>query len=264
VDLSSFLEWQLWAFGTYESHFADLFQHLVRPGERCIDVGANIGIHTVRLAKLVGPAGEVIAFEADGDLARRARDNVTLNGLTNVRIIQAAASDRAGGNVLLYRPEESDANKGRASLLPHSYLTGSTVSVRTSSIDEVNERALALIKIDVEGYEAAVVSGAASTISMYRPSIVFEHSPNLMRGQSHSPFEWLQDNSYILFRIDRRRHLISGRAILSLQHLKCLPERGTNILAIAPGTVSRVRKFVSSRPATERSARIQDPGKGSL
>src|SRR5947209_6854839 len=50
VDLASFLEWQLWAFGSYEAHFAVLFRNLVQPGDRCIDVGANVGVHTVRLA----------------------------------------------------------------------------------------------------------------------------------------------------------------------------------------------------------------------
>jgi uncharacterized protein YbjT (DUF2867 family) len=53
ADLSSGLEWQLWAFGSFEKHFAELFSHLVRPGDRCVDVGANVGVHTIRLARLV-------------------------------------------------------------------------------------------------------------------------------------------------------------------------------------------------------------------
>jgi hypothetical protein len=56
VDLSSLLEWHIWAFGTFEEHFAELLGHLVGPGDRCIDVGANIGVHMVRLARLVGSA----------------------------------------------------------------------------------------------------------------------------------------------------------------------------------------------------------------
>src|ERR1700761_3179844 len=71
ADLSSTLEWQLWAFGGYEPHFAELFGHLVRPGDRCVDVGANVGVHTVRLARLAGRDGEVIAIEADPDAVRR-------------------------------------------------------------------------------------------------------------------------------------------------------------------------------------------------
>ena len=70
ADLSSTLEWQLWAFGGYEKHFAELFGYLVRPGDRCVDVGANVGVHTVRLARLVGGDGEVIAIEPDPDVVR--------------------------------------------------------------------------------------------------------------------------------------------------------------------------------------------------
>src|SRR5258708_412880 len=90
ADLSSTLEWQLWAFGCYEPHFAQLFALLVRPGDRCVDVGANIGVHTVRLARLAGPDGAVMAIEPDPDLMRRARRNLALNRLRNVRLINAA------------------------------------------------------------------------------------------------------------------------------------------------------------------------------
>ncbi len=97
ADLSSTLEWQLWAFGSYEKHFAELFGYLVGPGDRCVDVGANVGVHTVRLARLVGADGdEVIAIEPDPDVVQRADRNVALNGLANVRVIDAAASERAG------------------------------------------------------------------------------------------------------------------------------------------------------------------------
>jgi Met-10+ like-protein len=96
ADLSSALEWQLWAFGGYRKHVAELFGHLVRPGHWCVDVGANIGVHTVRLARLVADGGEVIAIEPDPDVVTRINRNIGLNGLTNVRVIGAAAGQRAG------------------------------------------------------------------------------------------------------------------------------------------------------------------------
>ena len=85
ADLSSTLEWQLWAFGGFEKHFAELFGYLVRPGERCVDVGANVGVHTVRLARLVGAEGEVIAIEPDPDVVRRTNRNIALNGVAKDR-----------------------------------------------------------------------------------------------------------------------------------------------------------------------------------
>jgi hypothetical protein len=95
ADLASAIEWQLWAFGGFEKHFAELFARLVKPGDRCIDVGANIGLHTVRLARLVGAEGEVVAIEPDQELARRAEHNLELNQASaQARVITAAASDR--------------------------------------------------------------------------------------------------------------------------------------------------------------------------
>jgi FkbM family methyltransferase len=245
VDLSSFLEWHLWAFGAYEEHMAELFQYLVGPADRCIDVGANIGIHTVRLARLVGPAGTVIAVEPDEELARRNGGNLLLNRLENVRLIQAAAAQQSGGSVVLYRPGTQDSNKGRASLVPHPYLTGSAATVPTVRLDDICDGPVALIKIDVEGHEAAVVAGASHTIETYLPSIVFEYAPELLAGhQSGSPFGWLSDTGYKLFSVAKARHSVTGRGDLELRSLTALPDSGADILAISASEVGRVRSLV--------------------
>ena len=246
VDLSSFLEWQLWAFGSYEEHFADLFRYLVRPADRCIDVGANIGIHTVRLAKLVGVRGKVIALEPDSELSRRAANNIHLNNLANVCLIQAAASGTGGDTVSLYRPEARDPNKGRASLVPHRYLTGATAQVPTVAIDDINEDPVALIKIDVEGYEATVVSGASRTIDAYSPALILEYDPELIPTQPGSLVELLRERGYDLFRICHYRHGLTGRGKLELEYLRNAPESSANILAISASRVSQVRPLVRS------------------
>jgi FkbM family methyltransferase len=64
-----------------------------------VEVGANAGLHTVRLAELTGPTGEVVGIEPDPDLAQRTAANIALNGLANARIIQAAAASVAGETV---------------------------------------------------------------------------------------------------------------------------------------------------------------------
>jgi FkbM family methyltransferase len=244
IDLSSLLEWHIWAFGSYEEHFAELFQYLVRPGDRCIDVGANVGVHTVRLAKLVGQHGEVIAIEADRELAIRARSNVLLNHLDNVRVMQAAASERSGDSVLLYRPGTQDSNQARASMLPHPYLTGSAATVATVSIDDINHGPVALIKIDVEGCESAVVAGALRTIDSYFPSIIFEYAPEILSDKSSSPFTLLMDKGYCLFQVDRRRRSVTGRGSLGIERLRMLPDAGGNILAVSTTVASLVSSLL--------------------
>jgi FkbM family methyltransferase len=244
ADLSSLLEWHLWAFGGYEEHFHELFACLVSPGDRCIDVGANIGVHTVRLARLVGSQGEVIALEPDEEVAHRAHRNIMLNQLSNVHVINAAASDEAGGNVRLYRPDAGDKNRARASLLRHSYLTGTASTVPVVTIDEICRGPVTLMKIDVEGHEAAVVRGAAATIDRDSPAIVFEYNPQFLRDASESPFGWLADRGYELLRIRRTRNRVTGRGRLVLDRLQELPTEGGDILAVPVLRAERLSALV--------------------
>jgi len=241
ADLSSTLEWQLWAFGGFEKHFAELFGYLVRPGDRCVDVGANVGVHTVRLARLVGAEGEVIAIEADPDVVRRANRNISLNGVANVRVVGAAASDRAG-ETRLFRPSPWDTNRARASLVHHPYLTGIRTTVPVVTIDDLCAgQPVSLIKIDVEGHEAAVVRGAAATIAEHAPSVVFEYDPELLEDAvAQTAFGRLADSGYLMFRVSAPRNGITGRARLALDRLQELPAVGGNFLAVSPQTAARL------------------------
>jgi FkbM family methyltransferase len=241
VDLSSTLEWQLWAFGSYEKHFAELFSYLVRPGDRCVDVGANVGVHTVRLARLVGQDGEVIAIEPDPEVVRRTHRNIAINGLANVRIISAAASERVG-ETRLYRPSPRDTNRTRASLMHRSYLTGVTTTVPVVTVDDVCAgEPVALIKIDVGGHEAAVVRGAADTIAGHAPTVVFEYVPELLDDiVAQTPFGWLAERGYEIFRIRCARHVLTGRGRLILERLLKLPAVGGDLLAVSGPTAARL------------------------
>jgi FkbM family methyltransferase len=246
VDLSSTLEWQLWAFGSFEKHFAELFGYLVRPGDRCVDVGANVGVHTIRLARLAGADGEVIAIEPDPDVVRRTRRNVALNGVTNVRVISAAASERAG-ETRLFRPSPRDTNRARASLLHHPYLTGTTTTVPVVTVDDVCAgEPVSVIKIDVEGHEAAVVRGAADTIARHAPSVVFEYAPELLEDVvAQTPFGWLAECGYMMFRVRPARHGITGRVRLALDRLHEPPAEGGNFLAVSPQVTERLRSLLA-------------------
>jgi FkbM family methyltransferase len=240
ADLSSTLEWQLWAFGRYESHFAELFGLLVRPGDRCVDVGANVGVHTVRMARLAGQDGEVIAIEPDPDVMRRARHNVTLNELVNVRLVQAAASYQRG-ETSLYRPGQWDTNRARASLLHHSYLTGTTVTVPVVTVDDVcGDSRVALIKIDVEGHEDAVVRGAARIIDRDAPAVIFEYAPELLDDAAQSPFDWLAARGYVMCAVRAARHGVTGRVRLALDRVCEQSPSDANFLAVSGATAARL------------------------
>jgi FkbM family methyltransferase len=240
ADLSSTLEWHLWAFGCYEPHFAELFALLVRPGDRCVDVGANVGVHTVRLARLAGPGGTVTAIEPDPVLMCRARRNLALNRLGNVRLINAAASDEAG-EMNLYLPGKSDTNRARASLLRHAYLTGDVIAVPVVTVDDAcGAGRVALIKIDVEGHEDAVVRGAARIIERDAPAVLFEHAAELLGDGGRSPFDWLAERGYAMYAVEAVRHMLTGRVRLALDRARRSSPRCANYLAVAAETAARL------------------------
>jgi FkbM family methyltransferase len=240
ANLSSALEWTLWAFGSFEPHFAELFSLLVRPGDRCVDVGANIGLHTVRLAKLAGPGGAVTAIEPDPGLARRIERNLVLNDLANVRVVNAAASDEAGP-VTLHRPDPGDPNRARASLHGYSYLTGDAISVPAVTVDQVCGRErVALIKIDVEGHEGAVVRGAAAVIGRDAPSVVFEYAPDLLDDPAQSPFGSLAGQGYVMLAVRPVRRPVTGRPRLALDRVGRPSADCGDYAAVTPATAARL------------------------
>jgi FkbM family methyltransferase len=247
ADLSSTLEWHLWAFGCYEPHFAELFRLLVRAGDRCVDVGANVGVHAVRLARLVNPGGEVIAIEPDPEVIRRTERNIALNQLSNVRLVNAAASDTAG-EMNLYRPANADTNRARASLLRYPYLTGETITVPVVTVDDVcGSDRVALIKIDVEGHEESVVRGAAGVIDRDAPAVIFEHAPDLIDSGARTPFDWLSGRGYILFAVEAARHPVTGRVRLALDRVGERSRLCANYLAVPEATATRLERSQGHR-----------------
>ena len=231
VDLASDLEWQLWAFGQYEPEIGELFSRIVEPGDLCIDVGANVGIHAVRLAQLVGPTGGVVAIEADEEICLRLRRNICLNDLSNVEVLQAAASVRGEGVAQLHKPDASDSNHGSGSLLPHSHLSGKVQSVPTVALDDIVSQPVALIKIDVEGYEDRVLLGAEQILRDAQPTIVMEYSPSLMTNEVIDVWQWLQVVGYELFCVSNHRHPFTGRDRLVVRKLTAPPRFHSNIMA---------------------------------
>jgi FkbM family methyltransferase len=148
--------------GTYEREQTRLFQEHIRPGATVLDVGAHVGYYTVLAAVLAGESGRVHAFEPNPANAEFLRRHVRINALGNVRVEQAAVSDRAG---------TARFDFGTGSGTGHLADAGA-LEVRTLRLDDhCAEHALAptAIKIDVEGAETAVLAGGRATLGRHRP-----------------------------------------------------------------------------------------------
>ncbi|WP_247894254.1 FkbM family methyltransferase [Azospirillum sp. B510] len=159
-------------YGEYFEQEVLLFRQCVRPGDRVIDVGANIGAHTVALARLVGPAGRVLALEPIDANHRLLCGNLALNGLDWADGLLAAAGAADGTLHLAGVAMDEEGNYGALSL---EALAGDR-PVPVHRLDGIaGADRIRLIKIDVEGMEAEVLDGARGLIARDRPVLYVEN-----------------------------------------------------------------------------------------
>lgn len=205
------LGWHIAFFGTYEPELREIFRSVLPVGGVAVDVGANVGWHTLLMAKLVGKSGRVIAAEANPSVRMRLVENLSINRFRNTDVIPYAISD-IQGTVEFFGPEAGDASSGDGHVVINAATNEqfSLLRVETRPIDILDAIAqiqrLDLIKIDVEGYEWPVLLGAEQTIKKFRPHIIFEFNLDyISRGAGTIQLftEFFQRHRYRLFAIGR-------------------------------------------------------------
>jgi FkbM family methyltransferase len=155
-------------------------EKIVRPGDTVLDIGANIGIVTLLLSKLVGKNGMVHSFEPNPDLQKLLHESFNHNQISNVRLHPIAlGSEQCSLELRIPR-----VNAGAASLIRNRGLSDCNVfevPVRrlSSIVTEEGIESIRLIKIDVEGFEADVLKGGEDVLKSIRPeAILFETDEN--------------------------------------------------------------------------------------
>ncbi|MBF6571126.1 MAG: FkbM family methyltransferase [Candidatus Binataceae bacterium] len=149
--------------GTYELEKQATLLRFVSPGMTIYDIGAQAGIYTLFFSKLSGASGRVYAFEPCPYEARFLVDHVRMNGLANVKIIQAAVAERTGFVGI---------STGRGSCQNQICDDAATaLMVPCINLDTLDLPSPDLIKIDVEGAESAVLAGAHRVLRETRPVI---------------------------------------------------------------------------------------------
>lgn len=156
-----------------------LLRELVQPGELAIDVGANLGGYSIELSRLVGPLGEVRAFEPVERTFRLLNYNLgRLGAHHNYRTYLCAVGDRTGTANMYVPLEGSLPNYYVASLrAPRDRAVTQRVElVRLDDAVTASPRRIALVKIDVEGSEYSVLLGAEHLLRTHEPSVICEVS----------------------------------------------------------------------------------------
>jgi len=164
-------------YGEWSEGEVDLFRQIVKPGAHVVEAGANIGSHTVPLAKL---GARVLAIEGQPAVKAMLDDNLALNQCHEVRTRLAMVSC-APGEIHLPRPDyEGDVNVGGVSAHAATRARsgmGQPVGidkVPAIAIDDLNLARVDLLKADVEGFELPLLLGAERTIKRTRPLLYLE------------------------------------------------------------------------------------------
>jgi len=191
IDLAIFLQ------GRFEPSTAKALRRLVETGDVVLDIGANVGAHTLPLSALVGPNGHVIAFEPTQYAYAKLRANIDANPdlagrIQAVRVQLTGSDDESpSGSIYSSWPVVGDST-GHPT---HAGELKSTAGARAVSLDtflkEQNIARVDLVKLDVDGYECDVVAGAERTLSKHHPSICFEVAPYVQEERGHSMRELL-------------------------------------------------------------------------
>jgi FkbM family methyltransferase len=206
--------------GHLEPGLADFMEKWVQPGMTVVDVGANIGLHSLSCAKRVGPEGRVYCFEPSPRIAKILQMNLVMNQLKHQAVVQQVAVTDGSGTASFYLNEIcghsglfSDAAGARA------------IDVQTESLDSLLAHNLAvdLVKIDAEGSEPMIIRGMSQIIERNPGiAIVLEFAPSLLERTNNSPksfLEQLHALGFELMRIDDTTgalHALEDEALMNL------------------------------------------------
>lgn len=197
LDLAQGIDFAIYLGDVFERNTKKALRDLVADAGVVLDIGANIGAHTLHLAKLVGPIGRVLAFEPTDFAVRKLQRNVELNpalaGRIRVHHCFLAARD---GNPL------PDSIYSSWPLVPETELHAKhlgrampTRSASTRSIDsilaEAGNPSVKLVKLDVDGFECEILRGAARLLSVQKPTFVMELAPYVLEERGASLAELL-------------------------------------------------------------------------
>jgi FkbM family methyltransferase len=237
LDLREGIDLSIFLLGAFEPATVRAYSALVKSGQTVLDIGANIGAHTLPLAALVGEAGRVIAFEPTAFAFRKCTANVALNpGLRpRIALLQAMLVESPTEPVpaavfsswpLVEGPDLHETHRGR-----RMGTEGAKAATLDRVVEELGLAEIHFIKLDVDGYEYPVLAGGRNTLRKFQPAIALELAPYVHGEHGHTFEELIALLSQSGYRF---RDIATGRPIAAdAQALrKAIPEGGSlNVLA---------------------------------
>lgn len=162
--------------GYWEAWITTWFYNNLNIGDNVIDIGANVGYYSLLAKRIVGPVGQVIAFEPAARHASLIKRSAKNNDL-NVVVVDAAATDECGYVTLTHPGDFMGSASITTGTFAPEYGEVTTEVVKGVRIDDFGLNGVDLIKIDAEGAEEKVWAGMRSTLHNDKPIVVLEYTP---------------------------------------------------------------------------------------
>ena len=208
LDLKQGIDFAIYLGGMFERNTAIALSKLTEPASLVLDIGANIGAHTLRLAKLVGPEGRVMAFEPTDFAFGKLRRNLELNPSLASRVDPShcflTATDGTSVPQAIYSSWPLAVEAGLHA--KHLGREMETKAAQARSLDSVlterADRKVQLVKLDVDGFECDVLGGATTLLRDVRPIFVMELAPYVLEERGTSLDQLLSyfiPNGYLFY-----------------------------------------------------------------
>jgi FkbM family methyltransferase len=192
LDLREGFDLFVYLFGRIEPGTINAYEQIIRPGDVVADVGANMGAHTLWLARCVGPTGRVLAFEPTTDAFHRLRGNIENNPQLAQRIdarqVMLVADPGQPLEPVIYASWPVDGVQYANEHALHCGIPISTAGAKTLTFDEAVEGKgrISLIKLDVDGYELDILQGSQRVLTRDHPTIIMEVQTYIMRERGQN------------------------------------------------------------------------------
>lgn len=215
LDLREGIDFAIWLMGAFEPVTVAAYSRLVRPGDIVFDIGANVGAHTLYLARRVGVSGRVYAIEPTDWARAKLSANLALNpGLAERATIVPAMLVADGAAVApppLYASWPLDRAAGGHAM--HGGRKQAATGSRAVTLDtltaELGLARLDFIKLDIDGFEVAALRGGRATLHRFRPKLILELSPHQLEEQGAS----IDELAHLLAECRYRLETLRGRAL---------------------------------------------------
>ena len=178
--------------GNFELNEIAFLKKILKKDDYFIDIGANIGLFSIYASGIIGENGKIITFEPSPATFSRLKENIELNKFKNVEIRNIGISDKKGELTLNISESGHDAwDTFAPNINKKMFNKSTTVPVHTldDELMEIDKEKIALVKIDVEGWEKFVLNGAKEFLTKFEPVLMVEFTESNTEAAGYNVLE---------------------------------------------------------------------------